>query len=70
MKSGLYNSYLVRSWRSDDGEQTGMIWRGEVESIQTGQIWRFTRPESMLHFLEEGLGKRTANQGDTQKKEK
>ena len=62
MKSGLYNSYLVRFWQVDEREKTETRWHGEVESIQTGQTWQFTRLESMLHFLEEGLGKSSANQ--------
>jgi hypothetical protein len=50
-----YASYLLRVWREDDGQEG---WQGEIESIQTGQTWRFADLITMAHFLQaQVLGK-------------
>ena len=50
----VYNSYLVRFWREDGGGEPDGEWRGEVESIQTGQKWQFIKLETMAQFLNTG----------------
>ena len=44
-----YASYLLRVWREDD-EQEG--WQGEIESIQSGQKWRFADLITMADFVQ------------------
>jgi hypothetical protein len=65
MKHELYNSYLVRVWREDEGEGAEGGWRGEVESIQTGEKWQFTRLETMFRIFQEGNGNLPRRDGDT-----
>ena len=48
-----YASYLVRLWLEYEEEQPAdrPIWHAEVESIQTGESWRFTDAATLVEFL-------------------
>jgi hypothetical protein len=43
-----YASYLLRVWWEGEGREA---WQGELESIQSGQRWRFADLEAMFDFL-------------------
>lgn len=45
-----YQSFLLRLWQEEETDGTA-IWRGEIESIQSGRKWTFTSPETALEFL-------------------
>jgi len=45
-----YQSFLLRLWQEEEVGRTA--WHGEVESIQTGQKWKFADPEKLLAFLQ------------------
>lgn len=45
---GEYQAFLVRVWK--DGEEG--LWRGSVQSIQTGEITRFASLTELFIFLE------------------
>ena len=49
-----YASYLLRFWR-DGPEEPDALWQAQIESIQTGQSWRFSDPEALMTFLEEAF---------------
>ncbi len=49
-KNSRYFSFLVRLWQEDEVE-TSATWRGEIESIQTGQRWQFADLESLFDFM-------------------
>lgn len=51
MSPDPYRSYLIRSWQESVADDAEARWYGEVESIQTGQRWRFHNPEAMLSFI-------------------
>jgi hypothetical protein len=53
-----YASYLLRIWREGDDLER---WQGELESIQSGQRWRFARPESMIGFLQTQISAASLN---------
>ena len=66
MKHEPYKSYLVRFWWEDKRGESKGGWRGEVESVQTGQKRQFDDLEAMGHFFQErmeGTGRtlKTAN---------
>ena len=47
-----YASFMVRLWREPEaarGRETA--WQGELESVQTGQTWRFGGMDSLLRLL-------------------
>lgn len=46
-----YKSFLLRLWQ-EDRTATPPIWRGEIESIQTGQKWEFDSPELITVILQ------------------
>lgn len=49
-----YASFLVRVWRErqrEDAPETA-TWNAEVESIQSGDSWRFANIPSLITFLE------------------
>jgi hypothetical protein len=50
-----YRSFLLRLWQ-EGSEETSITWYGEIESIQTGQKWQFSDPESMFNFMRAGIG--------------
>lgn len=60
-----YTSYLVRFWQEAEEGGAEACWRGEIESIQTGQKWQFARPEKMFRFLQGGMEKTTRRERDT-----
>jgi hypothetical protein len=47
----LYHSYLIRSWQESRANDPEVRWRGEVESVQTGQKWRFDNLNNLLAFI-------------------
>lgn len=49
-----YRSFLVRLWR--DPPETGGGWRGEVESIQSGEIVTVDSLEQILAILQQVAG--------------
>jgi hypothetical protein len=52
MKHQPYVSYLVRFWREDSEEAPEDGWRGEVESVQTGQKWRLHSLNDFMQFIQ------------------
>ena len=52
VKHEPYISYLVRFWWEDTGGEPKEGWRGELESIQTGQKWQFSYLNDMVQFLQ------------------
>jgi hypothetical protein len=50
-----YHSFLVRLWLEDRKEKGEDQWHIEVESIQTGQKYRFPDPEAMFGFFQEQI---------------
>jgi hypothetical protein len=53
MPPDSYHSYLIRSWRESSANDSEVRWRGEVESVQTGQKWRFYSLDDLLAFISE-----------------
>lgn len=53
-----YASYLLRIWREGDEPEA---WQGEIESIQSGQKWRFVDLESLFDLLEIQMRAAAAN---------
>ena len=49
MDNPSYRSFLVRLWR-DSPEAVG-VWRGEVESIQSGQLVTVRLLDEALEFI-------------------
>lgn len=50
----LYASFMVRLWREAAGEannEEAPVWKGEIESIQTGCTWQFQGLEPLLPLL-------------------
>lgn len=45
---GEYQAFLVRVWK--DGEEG--LWRGSVQSVQTGEITRYASLTELFMFLE------------------
>ena len=52
--TGSYASFLVRLWRDATGEEAadGAPWQAELESIQSGESWRFGDVAALVAFLE------------------
>ncbi len=52
-----YASYLLRVWHEPppEGAVDGRTWTIEVESIQSGDSWRFADIASLVGFLEDAL---------------
>lgn len=46
-----YKSFLLRLWQEGEVE-ISTTWRGEVESIQTGQKWQFDSLPTMFELLQ------------------
>jgi hypothetical protein len=53
MSEDLYYSFLIRLWRESSIDNHEASWRGEVESVQTGQRWEFGDLREMLCFIQE-----------------
>jgi hypothetical protein len=51
MSHDPYHSYLIRSWLESSANDSNVHWYGEVESVQTGQKWRFHRLDDLLAFI-------------------
>ena len=45
-----YASYLIRFWREIKAPAADQ-WRAQVESIQSGQTWRFSDLDALVDFL-------------------
>lgn len=54
-----YASYLVRIWKTFDQEHGNPKdeWHGELECIQSGQVWKFECPDSFFTSLREQIEK-------------
>ncbi len=52
MKHEPYYSYLVRFWQEDGDGESQLRWRGEVQSIQTGQKRQFNSLPAMVRYLQ------------------
>lgn len=51
-----YASFMVRLWREPEaasGNETA--WQGELESVQTGQTWRFQGLDALQGLMAEQL---------------
>lgn len=46
-----YRSFLVRLWQEDE-PAPATAWRGEIESIQSGQQWRFESLSAMFELFQ------------------
>ncbi len=53
MDSPSYRSFLVRLWREPSAAGT---WRGEVESIQSGQIVLVETLDDVLELIRQAVG--------------
>ena len=54
-----YASYLVRIWKTTNQEPGDQMdeWHGELECIQSGQVWKFECPDSFFTSLREQIEK-------------
>jgi hypothetical protein len=68
MKHESYHSYLLRFWQEDCGGEPDKIWRGEVESIQTGQKWQFNSLDDLFRFLRRKMARMTTHDTDQEDK--
>ena len=50
-----YHSFLIRLWFEDRDDEEGAEWHIELESIQSGQKYRFPDLEAMLSFFREQI---------------
>ncbi|GIK40896.1 MAG: hypothetical protein BroJett011_47290 [Chloroflexota bacterium] len=50
-KINQYKSFLLRLWQEGEAEPSA-AWRGEVESIQTGQKWQFDSLTTVFELLQ------------------
>lgn len=58
-----YSSYFVRLWCESGAGRSGETdhWRGEIESVQTGESWQFAKLEALLEILaSNGTGESTS----------
>ena len=47
-----YASFMVRLWREPVARPArGTAWQGELESVQTGQTWRFQGVDTLLRLM-------------------
>ena len=48
-----YVSFLIRMWRERDPDQSERLgdWQGEVEHIQSGQLWTFRTIQDLFSLL-------------------
>ena len=53
MKAEGYDSFLVRFWHTQPGQEQGYRWCGEIEHIQSGVRWDFTTLRDLLAFLQQ-----------------
>ena len=52
MSEFRYASFMVRLWcepQAASGEETA--WHGELESVQSGQTWRFQGVDALLRLM-------------------
>lgn len=57
MSEFRYASFMVRLWREPEAASgTETAWQGELESVQSGQTWRFQGMDSLQGLLAEQLG--------------
>ena len=54
MDTPFYRSFLVRLWR-EQGAASG-AWRGEIESIQSGQLVTVQSLDEVLEFIRQAAG--------------
>ncbi|MCA9916764.1 MAG: hypothetical protein KC445_02380 [Anaerolineales bacterium] len=52
MSNHMYVSYLVRFWQEETGGEPQTPWRGEVESVQTGQKWQLNSLSDLSQFIQ------------------
>jgi hypothetical protein len=64
MSHDLYRSYLIRFWRESISHDPEVCWRGEVESVQTGQKWQFSDLRDMLRFIQKKVELPSSNNPD------
>ncbi|MCB9101036.1 MAG: hypothetical protein H6632_15970 [Anaerolineales bacterium] len=48
-KHKSYHSYLLRLWQEDGGRH--LRWRATLESVQSGEMYRFASLERLFAFL-------------------
>lgn len=60
-----YASYLVRLWQvAGEGQATRKSgWRAEVESIQSGESWRFDDLDTLVAFFAGNFEAADADEG-------
>ena len=49
-----YASFMVRVWRDQadaEAPAAGAAWKGELESVQSGQTWHFQGLDELLDLL-------------------
>jgi hypothetical protein len=68
-----YHSFLIRLWLEDRDDEVGAEWLIELESIQSGQKYRFPDLEAMLQFFRDQINiaqmeqtKNTSHEKDSQ----
>jgi hypothetical protein len=60
-----YASFLVRFWTEPAGKiSTGSSWQAEVESIQSGEQWRFATPLELMAFLAQFFNSDNPSEGN------
>jgi hypothetical protein len=64
MSKEFYASYLLRFWRDNNEEMSGVSWLYEVELVQTDQKWQFNDLRDMLRFTQEKVGLPSSNNPD------
>jgi hypothetical protein len=50
-----YHSFLIRLWLEEQDDEAGAEWRIELESIQSGQKYRFPDLEAMFQFFRDQI---------------
>lgn len=51
-----YASFMVRLWREPEAASgNATAWQGELESVQTGQTWRFQDLDALQGLMAEKL---------------
>lgn len=55
MKAEGYESFLVRFWRNQPGQEQRDRWHGEIEHIQRGTRWDFSTLSDLLAFLQQAV---------------
>lgn len=63
MSEFRYASFMVRLWR-EPKSGSGTAWQGELESVQTGQTWRFQGVDALLRLMTAQLADAGSNPSD------